>query len=702
MSTSRTVTEQVAPVLRLRASEQDDRGFLAELCAGLQVAPLPPPRPRDEALPHAPVRTTHLTPEEEQTALRNALRYFPSECHGELAPEFATELRLHGHIYMYRFMPDTARIRAYALRLYPGASRQAAAIILMIMNNLDHRVAQFPQELVTYGGNGQVFSNWAQFRLTLHYLSTMTDEQTLVLYSGHPLGLFPSSVGAPRAVITNGMVVPQHSSRRDYDRLFALGVTQYGQMTAGSYCYIGPQGIVHGTTLTVLNAGRRYLGSSELAGRVFVTSGLGGMSGAQAKAATISGCVGVVAEVSREAIDKRHAQGWLDEVIDDLDELVARIRSARAERSTISIGFHGNVVAVWERLVEEHRSSGELLADLGSDQTSCHAPFSGGYYPVQLGYEEARRLLAERPDEFAELVRASLVRQVVAINYLAERGMTFWDYGNAFLLEARRAGADVSRDDDPNGLRFRYPSYVQDVMGDIFSLGFGPFRWVCSSGEPSDLATTDGIAGRAMEQITNEDLPEPVTQQYRDNLRWIREAGQHGLVVGSQARILYSDCRGRSAIALAFNAAVRDGTLQGPVIISRDHHDVSGTDSPYRETSNVYDGSAFTADMAVQNCIGDAFRGATWVALHNGGGVGWGEVMNGGFGMVLDGSEEADRRARSMLHWDVNNGIARRSWSGNTNADLAISRAMADEPRLRVTRAHRVQEHGLVERALSQ
>ncbi|KAF0301882.1 Urocanate hydratase [Amphibalanus amphitrite] len=641
-TTTATAVETTPAVLRLRAgddetrradeetrrADEETRQFLVDLCSGLSVTPLPPPRARDETLAHAPVRTTHLSPEEEKTALRNALRYFPESCHAELAAEFAAELRRYGHIYMYRFMPDTSRIRAYPLRLYPGQSRQATSIILMIMNNLDHRVAQFPQELVTYGGNGQVFSNWAQFRLTLHYLSTMTDRQTLALYSGHPLGLFPSTPAAPRAVVTNGLVIPNHSTRRDYDRMFALGVTQYGQMTAGSYCYIGPQGIVHGTTLTVLNAGRLYLGSAELAGRVFLTSGLGGMSGAQAKAATVSGCVGVIAEVSREAIYKRHAQGWLDEVIDDLDSLVERVRRARQERRPVSIGFHGNAVSVWERMVEEHRRTGELLVDLGSDQTSCHAPFSGGYYPVQLGYDEARRVLAAEPDRFRQLVQESL--------------------------------------------------------------------------EPEDLATTDRIAERVMEDIMKDELPEPVRQQYRDNLRWIREAGQHGLVVGSQARILYSDCRGRSAIALAFNEAVRDGTLQGPVIISRDHHDVSGTDSPYRETSNVYDGSAFTADMAVQNCIGDAFRGATWVSLHNGGGVGWGEVVNGGFGMVLDGSPEADERARNMLHWDVNNGIARRSWSGNDNADLAIGRAMEAEPLLRVTRAHRVREDTLLEEALKQ
>ncbi|XP_043199575.1 urocanate hydratase-like [Amphibalanus amphitrite] len=708
-TTTATAVETTPAVLRLRAgdeetrrADEETRQFLVDLCSGLSVTPLPPSRARDETLAHAPVRTTHLSPEEEKTALRNALRYFPESCHAELAAEFAAELRRYGHIYMYRFMPDTSRIRAYPLRLYPGQSRQATSIILMIMNNLDHRVAQFPQELVTYGGNGQVFSNWAQFRLTLHYLSTMTDRQTLALYSGHPLGLFPSTPAAPRAVVTNGLVIPNHSSRRDYDRMFALGVTQYGQMTAGSYCYIGPQGIVHGTTLTVLNAGRLYLGSAELVGRVFLTSGLGGMSGAQAKAATVSGCVGVIAEVSREAIYKRHAQGWLDEVIDDLDSLVERVRRARQERRPVSIGFHGNAVSVWERMVEEHRRSGELLVDLGSDQTSCHAPFSGGYYPVQLGYDEARRVLAAEPDRFRQLVQESLVRQIAAIDYLTERGMAFWDYGNAFLLEAGRAGANVHRADDPTGLRFRYPSYVQDIMGDIFSLGFGPFRWVCASAEPEDLATTDRIAERVMEDIMKDELPEPVRQQYRDNLRWIREAGQHGLVVGSQARILYSDCRGRSAIALAFNEAVRDGTLQGPVIISRDHHDVSGTDSPYRETSNVYDGSAFTADMAVQNCIGDAFRGATWVSLHNGGGVGWGEVVNGGFGMVLDGSPEADERARNMLHWDVNNGIARRSWSGNDNADLAIGRAMEAEPLLRVTRAHRVREDTLLEEALKQ
>ncbi|XP_021941777.1 urocanate hydratase-like isoform X2 [Zootermopsis nevadensis] len=570
-------------------------------------------------------------------------------------------------------------------------------MMLMILNNLDPQVAQFPQELVTYGGNGQVFSNWAQFWLTMQYLSQMNEEQTLVMYSGHPLGLFPSNYGAPRIVITNGMVIPNYSSRQNYDNMFALGVTMYGQMTAGSYCYIGPQGIVHGTMITVLNAGRKYLGTDDLAGKVFVTSGLGGMSGAQAKAAVIAGCIGIVAEVSLDAVKKRHAQGWLHEMESDLDQVILRIRVARKAKEAVSIGYHGNVVNLWERLVEEYERTGQLLVDLGSDQTSCHNPFNGGYYPVQLGYEESQEVLAAEPDRFRNLVQKSLVRQVTAINKLAEGGMFFWDYGNAFLLEARRAGADVGVEGDPTSLKFRYPSYVQDLMGDIFSLGFGPFRWVCTSGNPADLQVTDQLAVRVIENILAEEVPPVVETQYQDNLRWIREAGQHHLVVGSQARILYSDRVGRTRLAQAFNCAVRDGTLQAPVVISRDHHDVSGTDSPYRETSNISDGSAFTADMAVQNCIGDAFRGATWVALHNGGGVGWGEAVNGGFGLVLDGTEEAARRAVLMLAWDVSNGVARRCWSGNKNALLATQAAMEEDTLLRITLPHEVQDEELLE-----
>ena len=591
--------------------------------------------------------------------------------------------------------------RAYSIDDIPATTRHGAAIIHMICNNLDPAVAQFPQELVTYGGNGQVFSNWAQFWLVLHYLFTMTEEQTLVMYSGHPMGLFPSSPNGPRMIITNGMVIPNYSSREDYDRMFALGVTMYGQMTAGSYCYIGPQGIVHGTTLTVLNAGRKYLGLESLAGKVFLTSGLGGMSGAQAKAAVICGCVGIVAETSKEALIKRHKQGWVVEVIDDLEALIRRVRQAKNNREVTSIGFHGNVVAVWERFVAELEATGECLVDLGSDQTSCHNPFNGGYYPVQLTFEEANSVLAADPARFKELVQETLRRHVAAINKLADAGMFFWDYGNSFLLEGRRAGADVDKKDgDKNGIDFRYPSYVQDIMGDIFSLGFGPFRWVCTSGTEQDLLKTDEIATKVLKDIISQGIPAASVKQYLDNLKWLSEADKHKMVVGSQARILYSDQEGRAAIAQAFNQAVKDGTLKGPVVISRDHHDVSGTDSPFRETSNIYDGSAFTADMAVQNCIGDAFRGATWVALHNGGGVGWGEVMNGGFGLLLDGSEDAARKAASMLNWDVSNGVARRSWCGNSNAHATIQRAMERDSRLKVTLPNLVENLDILEKAV--
>ncbi|KAF4513808.1 UNVERIFIED_CONTAM: hypothetical protein B566_EDAN015871 [Ephemera danica] len=679
---------------------------LQELSQGLLVDPLPPPRQRDEKLPHAPVRTHGLSRDDQKLAIKNALRYFPANTHEELAPEFLTELRQYGHIYMYRFMPSM-HIRAYPINAYPARTKEGAAILHMLMNNLDPAVAQYPQELVTYGGNGQVLSNWAQFRLLVRYLCELDETQTLVMCSGHPLGLFPS-LGplSPRLVITNGMMVPNYSTRTLYDRLFALGVTMYGQMTAGSYCYIGPQGIVHGTTITVLNAGRRYLGSGDLSGKVFVTSGLGGMSGAQAKAAVIAGCVGIVAEVSEEALHKRHAQGWLTEVESDLERLIARIRLAKCNKEAVSIGFHGNVVLLWERLADELKHTGDCLVELGSDQTSLHDPHRGGYWPVQIPYEQARKLLAEDTTQFRELVSESLRRQVAAINFLTDHGcLHFWDYGNAFLLESSRAGAPVLENDvtsdlsacEPDtNLVFRYPSYVQDIMGNIFSLGFGPFRWVCTSGEQSDLELTDQLAAAVIENIMAGDLPDSVRAQYADNLRWIREAGQHRLVVGSQARILYADARGRVLSALAFNAAIRDGRIKGPVVISRDHHDVSGTDSPYRETSNIADGSAFTADMAVQNCIGDAFRGATWVALHNGGGVGWGEVMNGGFGLVLDGSVEGDTRVKLLLAWDVNNGVARRCWSGNANARLAISAAMESEPRLRVTLPYEVNDPELL------
>jgi len=679
------------PTMRL------SRPGVSELLSGLQTSPLPPPRQRDPNIAHAPVRTHGLTPEDKRLAVRNALRYFPPSTHRELAQEFAEELDLYGHIYMYRFMPSEP-LFAIPTDNIPSRSRQTAAIIHMLLNNLDPAVAQFPQELVTYGGNGQVLSNWAQFRLVLHYLATMSDHQTLVLYSGHPMGVFPSSPDSPRVVITNGMVIPNYSSREDYDRMFALGVTMYGQMTAGSYCYIGPQGIVHGTTLTVLNAGRLKLGSSDLSGKVFVTAGLGGMSGAQAKAAVITGCVGVIAEVSREALDKRHQQGWVVEVVTSLTELMRTVKQARREKKATSIGYHGNIVDVWEGFVRELEKTGELLVDLGSDQTSCHNPFGGGYYPVQLEYEEAQKLLAKDPTKFKELVQESLRRHVAAVNRLADSGMYFFDYGNAFLLEAKKAGADVSEKGKEDDLtKFRYPSYVQDIMGDIFSLGFGPFRWVCTSGREEDLATTDKLAQEVLEQQVREGVPEEIQQQIEDNIKWIREAGKHRMVVGSQARILYSDQRGRKALALRFNTAIARGEIQGSVVISRDHHDVSGTDSPFRETSNVYDGSAFTADMAVQNCIGDSFRGATWVSLHNGGGVGWGEVINGGFGLVLDGSQDAARRAESMLNWDVSNGVARRAWSGNKNAKRTIERAMEAEPLLKITKAHGVEDTTLLE-----
>ncbi|XP_054751082.2 urocanate hydratase-like [Lytechinus pictus] len=676
-------------------------GSLKELCDGLPLDPLPQPRPRDESVAHAPVRNTELNASETRLALQNALRYFPASLHETLAPEFAAELRNYGHIYMYRFLPQL-EMRAYPIDEYPANTRQAAAIMLMIMNNLDPRVAQFPHELVTYGGNGQVFSNWAQFWLVMYYLSQMSEEQTLVMYSGHPSGLFPSHRDAPRVVVTNGMMVPNYSSRENYNRLFAMGVSMYGQMTAGSYSYIGPQGIVHGTTLTVLNAGRNHIGSSDLRGRVFVTSGLGGMSGAQAKAAVICGCVGVVAEVSKEALMKRYNQGWIMQVIDDVDALVQRIRQARNAQEAISIGYHGNIVDVWERLVVEYESTGELLADLGSDQTSCHNPFNGGYYPVQITFDEANDMMVSDPLRFKNLVQESLRRQISAINKLSSVGLYFFDYGNAFLLESSRAGADMQGETEGAcaGNRFKYPSYVQDIMGDIFSLGFGPFRWVCSSGDSNDLTMTDEIAANVLEDFINRGVPESTEQQYEDNIRWIKEAEKHKMVVGSQARILYSDQQGRIAIALAFNEAVRQGKLKGPVILSRDHHDVSGTDSPFRETSNIYDGSAFCADMAIQNVIGDSFRGATWVAIHNGGGVGWGEVINGGFGMVLDGTNEADRRAKKMLGWDVSNGVTRRSWAGNSKAKETICRAMEDDPNLKVTIPHEVQDPGLLDRVL--
>ena len=650
--------------------------FQDEIRAGIPDV-LPEMPPYDPEVNHAPKRKDILTPEQKKLALRNALRYFPQHLHPQLAREFADELRDYGRIYMYRYRPSYD-IYARPIDEYPHRSRQAAAIMLMIQNNLDPKVAQHPHELIIYGGNGAIFQNWAQYRLVMKYLSEMTDEQTLVMYSGHPLGLFPSHKEAPRVVVTNGMVIPNYSKPDDWERLNALGVSQYGQMTAGSYMYIGPQGIVHGTTITVLNAARRQMrpGQHDTHGMLFVSSGLGGMSGAQPKAGNIAGVVSVVAEINPKAARKRYEQGWVDELHDHLDELIVAVKKAVAEKKTVSMAYVGNVVDLWERLADE-----EIRVDLGSDQTSLHNPWAGGYYPVGYSLEESKRMMAGQPDRFKECVRESLRRQVAAINRLTARGMYFFDYGNAFMLEASRAGADILL---PDG-RFRYPSYVQDIMGPLFfDYGFGPFRWVCTSCDPDDLALTDRLATEALEKIRLT-ATEDIIGQLDDNIHWIREAGRNHLVVGSQARILYADAQGRTEIALAFNQAVRDGRLKAPVVLGRDHHDVSGTDSPFRETSNIYDGSQFCADMAVQNVIGDAFRGATWVSLHNGGGVGWGEVINGGFGMVVDGSEEADRRIRGMLFWDVNNGIARRSWARNTGSLDAIRREMERTTQLRVT-----------------
>ena len=633
---------------------------------------LPEPKPYDSSINHAPKRKDILTPQQKQLALRNALRYFPQHLHAALAPEFAEELRRYGRIYMYRYRPDY-EMKARPIDDYPHRSRQAAAIMLMIQNNLDPQVAQHPHELITYGGNGAVLQNWAQYRLTMKYLSQMTDNQTLVMYSGHPLGLFPSHENAPRVVVTNGMVIPNYSRPDDWERGNALGVTQYGQMTAGSYMYIGPQGIVHGTTITVLNAARKVGGEGI---KLFVTAGLGGMSGAQPKAGNIAGVVSVTAEINPKAARKRYEQGWVDELHDNLDELTAAIRNAVAANKVVSMAYVGNVVDLWERLADE-----DIHVDLGSDQTSLHNPWAGGYYPVGLSLEESQQMMADNPTLFKEKVQASLRRQVAAINRLAEKGMYFFDYGNAFLLESSRAGADVLKADGS----FRYPSYVQDIMGPMFfDYGFGPFRWVCTSGNAGDLALSDKLAADVLEQMLA-DAPEDIKGQLADNLHWIRSAGENKLVVGSQARILYADAEGRTKIALAFNDAIRRGDISRPIVLGRDHHDVSGTDSPFRETSNIYDGSQFCADMAVQNVIGDSFRGATWVSLHNGGGVGWGEVVNGGFGMVIDGSPEAERRIRSMLFWDVNNGIARRSWARNKGAMDAIERELRRTPDLQVT-----------------
>jgi urocanate hydratase len=649
--------------------------FKMQVLAGIPDT-LPEAKPFDPSVNHAPKRKDILDSEEKKLALRNALRYFPVALHAQLAHEFAAELREYGRIYMYRYRPDY-EIKARPLSEYPHRSVQAAAIMLMITNNLDSAVAQHPHELITYGGNGAVFQNWAQYRLTMQYLATMTDEQTLVMNSGHPLGLFPSHREAPRVVVSNGMVIPNYSSQDHWEKFNALGVSQYGQMTAGSYMYIGPQGIVHGTTITVLNAGRRLKDGSEgLRGKLFISSGLGGMSGAQPKAGNIAGVISVIAEVNQKAIRTRHSQGWVDEVYEDMPSLIGRVRKAKNNGEVVSLAWHGNIVDLWERFADEG-----LWADLGSDQTSLHNPWAGGYYPSGITFEEAGVMMSADPDKFRSLVKASLRRQVEAINRHTSHGMYFFDYGNAFLLEASRAGAEVG---DGHG-GFRYPSYVQDIMGPLcFDYGFGPFRWVCCSGDPLDLEKTDAIAAAVLTELMKES-PEEIHQQMADNIHWIKEAGRNRLVVGSQARILYADAAGRTLIAKAFNDAVSDGTVSAPVVIGRDHHDVSGTDSPFRETSNIYDGSRFTADMAIQNVIGDAFRGATWVSIHNGGGVGWGEVINGGFGMLLDGSPEAERRLRSMLLWDVNNGIARRSWARNSEAVFALRREMARTPGLVVT-----------------
>lgn len=660
--------------------------FQEQISEGIPLE-LPAAQPYDTDVNHAPKRKDILTSKEKKLALRNALRYFDKKHHAVLLPEFAEELEKYGRIYMYRFRP-AYRMYARPMNEYPARSRQAAAIMLMIQNNLDPAVAQHPHELITYGGNGAVFQNWAQYRLVMKYLSEMTEEQTLVMYSGHPLGLFPSHKEAPRVVVTNGMMIPNYSAPDDWERFNALGVTQYGQMTAGSYMYIGPQGIVHGTTITVMNAlrkiGKSPSGPGEKGtGALFVTSGLGGMSGAQPKAGNIAGCITVCAEVNPKAVHTRHSQGWVDEVSGDLDVLTERVKKAKAANEVVSIAYLGNVVDVWEHFDKEN-----IHIDLGSDQTSLHNPWAGGYYPAGLRFEEANTMMADAPEKFKEHVQESLRRQATAINKHAARGTYFFDYGNAFLLEASRAGADVwapgGKDAGPEEKEFRYSSYVQDIMGPMcFDYGFGPFRWVCTSGKPEDLACTDGIACEILEEIRR-NSPEEIQQQMADNIRWIRGAQENKLVVGSQARILYADAEGRMKIAEAFNKAIAAGEI-GEVVLGRDHHDVSGTDSPYRETSNIYDGSRFTADMAIQNVIGDSFRGATWVSIHNGGGVGWGEVINGGFGMVLDGTKEAEKRLKSMLFWDVNNGIARRSWARNEEAVFAVKRAMQMEPRLQVT-----------------
>lgn len=646
--------------------------FQRKLCQGIPST-LPEMQPWDDSVNHAPKRKDILTKAEKELAIRNALRYFDSKFHSVLAPEFAEELKKYGRIYMYRFRP-TYKMYARPIEEYPAKSRQAAAIMLMIQNNLDPAVAQHPHELITYGGNGAVFQNWAQYLLTMKYLSEMTDEQTLVMYSGNPMGLYPSHKDAPRVVVTNGMMIPNYSKPDDWERFNAMGVTQYGQMTAGSYMYIGPQGIVHGTTITVLNAARKQGGDTT--GKLFVTAGLGGMSGAQPKAGNIAGLVSITAEINPSATQKRYTQGWVDEVYDNLDELFSHVNASIAKKEARSYAYQGNVVDLWEYAAENN-----IHIDLGSDQTSLHNPWAGGYYPVGVSFEDAKVMMAENPTLFREKVQESLRRHVVAVNKLTAKGMYFFDYGNAFLLESSRAGADIMNADGT----FRYPSYVQDIMGPMcFDYGFGPFRWVCTSGKPEDLDMSDKIAMDVLAEIAKTS-PKEIRQQMRDNIQWIEGAKANHLVVGSQARILYADCEGRTKIAAEFNKAIKDGRISAPIVLGRDHHDVSGTDSPFRETSNIYDGSSFTSDMAIHNVIGDSFRGATWVSIHNGGGVGWGEVINGGFGMVLDGSEDCDRRLHSMLFWDVNNGISRRSWARNEGAMFAIKRAMEVEPRLKVT-----------------
>jgi urocanate hydratase len=657
--------------------------FQEEILQGIPLE-IPQKKQFDSEINHAPKRKEILSKEEKKLAIQNALRYFPESQHEELAKDFMEELNAYGRIYMYRYRPEN-KIFSRSIDEYPGKSLQAKAIMLMIQNNLDYAVAQHPHELITYGGNGAVFQNWIQYRLTMKYLAEMTDEQTLVMYSGHPMGLFPSHKNAPRVVVTNGMMIPNYSKPDDWEKFNALGVTQYGQMTAGSYMYIGPQGIVHGTTITVLNAVRRIAKNrDDIKGKLFVTAGLGGMSGAQPKAGNIAGVISVTAEVNPKAAHTRHNQGWVDEIITDLNKLSERVKRAKDSKETVSIAYLGNIVEVWEKFEED-----QIFVDLGSDQTSLHNPWAGGYYPVGLSFDEANEMMSNEPEKFKSFVQESLRRHANAVNNHTVKGTYFFDYGNAFLLEASRAGAEVMAN---NGIDFKYPSYIQDILGPMcFDFGFGPFRWVCASGNPEDLKKTDEIACKVLEEMMQHS-PEEIKQQMADNIQWIKGAQQNKLVVGSQARILYADAEGRMKIAEAFNKAIAHGEI-GPVVLGRDHHDVSGTDSPYRETSNIYDGSRFTADMAIQNVIGDGFRGATWVSIHNGGGVGWGEVINGGFGMLLDGSADADRNLKMMLHWDVNNGIARRNWARNENAIFAIKRAMESEPLLKVTIPNLVNEN---------